>query len=74
MNKPITILRNDYMSNLCAITNNSGLPAFVMIDVLERMITQLNTLAQAELQRDITLYNDALAKEKNAEDKSNESE
>lgn len=62
--KPITVARNDYMQALCDISNNSGLPAFVMMEVVERLRMQLERLAQAELERDTKAFNEQSKREK----------
>lgn len=62
--KPITVARNDYMQALCDISNNSGLPAFVMMEVVERLKMQLERLAQAELERDTKAFNEQSKMEK----------
>ena len=62
-NKPLTVARNDYMQALCDASNNSGLPAFVMLEVIERMKIQLEQLAQAELERDMKVYQSAIEAE-----------
>jgi len=67
--KPITILRHEYMQDLCRITNESELPAFVKLEVIERLKSQLENLAQAELERDFTLYRQDVAKEKTVDQK-----
>lgn len=64
MNKPITVARNEYMQALVDITNQSGLPYFVIVDVLERMKSQLEKLAEAQLQQDTAAYAKVLEKEK----------
>ena len=64
MNKPITVARNEYMQALVDITNQSGLPYFAIVDVLERMKSQLEKLAEAQLQQDTAAYAKALEKEK----------
>lgn len=64
MQKPLTLLRNDYMNALANLSNQSGLPAFVMLEVVERMKSQLEKLAEAQLQQDTAAYAKALEKEK----------
>ena len=61
--KPITVARNDYMRAVCDITNNAGLPAFMVIDVLEKFISEMNRLAEAELSRDTAAYRQAVERE-----------
>lgn len=58
--KPITVARQQFIEQLCSIVNNSGLPAFVISDVLERVLFEVKTLAKAELQRDMEQYKSRL--------------
>ena len=50
--KPITVARRDYMQSVVDLTNNSGLPAFVMVEVLEHALNELRPMMNAELKRD----------------------
>lgn len=70
ISKPITIARNEYMQAICDISNNSGLPAFVMLEVVERLKSQLEGLVQAELERDTVAYKNAMANENSENAKS----
>ena len=56
LQKPITVARNDYMQSLCDLTNASHLPAFVVVDVLERFAREISRLAESELSRDRAAY------------------
>ena len=49
--KPITLARHDYMQGIVALTNQSGLPAFVMVEVLEQTARELRPLMDAELKK-----------------------
>ena len=70
--KPLSVVRSEYMEKLYIITNNSGLPAFVILDVLEHLTENVRELAKSELARDTLAYKDALKAEQ--EKKENESE
>lgn len=63
MNKPITIARRDYLHGIVDLSNKSMLPAFVMVDVLERVTNELRQLAEGELKHDEATYRAALQKE-----------
>ena len=52
MNKPITVARNEFSEALVSLVNNSGLPAFVMRQVLAQMDNALSQLEQAQLEQD----------------------
>lgn len=62
MHKPITVSRQDYITSICDLTNNSGLPAFVVIDVLESVLRELRPMVENEYKRDKAAY-EAASKE-----------
>ena len=63
LKKPVTVARRDYMQGIVNLTNSSGLPAFVMVEVLENTLKELRPLMSSELKRDEALYRQALVKE-----------
>ena len=52
MEKPITVARNEFSEALVSLVNNSGLPAFVMRQVLAQMDSALAQLEQVQLEQD----------------------
>lgn len=50
MEKPLVIARSEFVDNVCNLINESGLPAFVMREVLERITKTLIEMEQAELE------------------------
>lgn len=56
MNKPLTVARYDLINAICDAINNSGLPAFVVVECLERILNETKNIADAEYQRDLQLY------------------
>ena len=67
MQKPITIAHNDYVNTIVNATNQSGLPAFVMIPVLKDVIRELEQIAQNDLAHDLQLYRQSI-EQKNMND------
>ena len=63
MNKPYTMLHHEYRQKIIDITNASPLPAFIKADVLERLVINLRSLAEKELNRDVAKYRNELQKE-----------
>ena len=61
--KPITVARRDYMKGIVDLTNNSGLPTFVVVEVLEKTLKELRPLMDIELKREEAFYREALIKE-----------
>ena len=58
-NKPISLARKEYIQTICATTNNCGLPAFVVVDVLERILSEMRKAADTELKRDEAMWHKA---------------
>ena len=53
MQKPITVMREEFIGGVVALVNESTLPAFVKLDVLTNCVRELQALAKAEYQRDL---------------------
>ena len=53
MQKPITISQREYIDAIVKLTNECNLPAFLKIDILEKVIGQLRPLIDREYQRDM---------------------
>ena len=66
-NKPITVAREDFARTIINEINASGLPAFVIADVLGGMTNDAQQRMNAEYRRDLQAYQDALAKEQETE-------
>ena len=64
MNKPITVAHCDFMEALAKVCNESELPAFVKIDVLDKALVQLRKFADDEYRKDNEQYQKALQNEK----------
>ena len=54
--KPLTVARHDYMQTMVDATNNSNLPAFVIVEVLENLLREMRPMMDAELKRDLASY------------------
>lgn len=63
MLKPLTVARNDYMTEICNLTNNSNLPAFVIVEVLESILREVRPMIDTELKRDMATYRAAMQNE-----------
>lgn len=67
--KPATVAIYELKKGIIDTINNSGLPAEVIKYVLADIANSLNELAQQQLQEDMRIYQENLAKEKDdAED------
>lgn len=54
--KSLIIARMEYAQQIISACNNSGLPAFIMADVIKDVLTKLKRLADEEYQRDLQEY------------------
>lgn len=61
--KPITLLRNDFVTNIVELCNNSGLPFFAVEDVLKGLIQEVHTAAQQQLSEDTKRYQELIKKQ-----------
>lgn len=58
---PITIARNDCINRVCDALNESGLPAFAKVDLMERILAELRPMMDVEYQKDLEAYRRAEA-------------
>lgn len=59
INKPITIVRAEFISNLVNLINKSTLPPFVMEPILKEVYSEVKTLAQKQYEMDVAKYEQA---------------
>lgn len=67
-NKPITVLRAEFIKDIVGTINASHLPAFIKVEVLERVLAQLRPQVDAELKRDTSAYESANHNDKQEEE------
>ena len=60
MNKPSTIIYEEFKQNLASLINNCGLPAFVIEPVLRDYTNEIKSLAQRQYQLDKAEYDEFL--------------
>ena len=70
MQKPITVARREFREDLQYLLNQSGLPAFVMLQPMYEAIAQLETLDEKQYQRDLDEWNKAVTLDGEQADKS----
>lgn len=63
MNKPITLLRQEFMQKQIDLINNSGLPAFILADILREGVQELEKAAQEQYQADKAAWEEQLQKQ-----------
>ena len=59
--KPITVARRDYMNTIIDVTNNSELPAFVVAEILEKILSQVKEAETQQLKHDEAEWHKACA-------------
>ena len=63
MNKPISIAINETKNTMIEAINASGLPACILLEILNSLSSQINTIAKSELEKDTKDYVEALKAE-----------
>lgn len=60
MEKPATILHKEFREKIVEAINTSGLPAFVLVPVLESALNQVKEIADEQYANDIETYTAAI--------------
>ena len=55
-NKPITILRDEFIDAVVNLCNNSGLPFFVVEDVLKSLLQEIHNASLQQIDADKKQY------------------
>ena len=63
MNKPLSLIYEDFKQELADLINNSGLPAFIIESVLQNYLIETRTIVKKQYQVDKTQYEKSLLKE-----------
>lgn len=58
--KPVTILRQEFIENFAKLINESGLPAFIIGDVLSGILSEVRALAERQYNNDRENYEKSL--------------
>ena len=59
MEKPITLRREEFVNELVKLVNDSGLPAFVLRDILRDVTVQVDNLARQQYEADKKAFGEA---------------
>lgn len=62
--KPITVAREEFKQNILQLCENSGLPPFIVEDVLKYFLEQVHIAAIEQYKRDKEEYEQAIKAEK----------
>ena len=66
-NKPLSVARREYIQSVVDLTNNSGLPMFTIVDILDGILKDARNLAETEYQRDLAAYKQQEGAEEHAD-------
>ena len=61
--KPITILRQEFIDNLIKLCNDSGLPFFVIEDILKELVQEVHTASNEQYKKAKEEYEQVLKQE-----------
>ncbi len=59
MDKPLTVARQEFAENIVEVINNSGLPAFVMLEIVQSCERELTKLSQTQYEKDKAEYEES---------------
>ncbi len=65
MDKPATLLRQEFIEKQIELINGSGLPAFVLVDIMEETIQELRRLAKEQYLKDKQAWDEHLKEAEN---------
>lgn len=55
-NKPITLIREDFIHNIVDLCNNSDLPFFIIEDVLKNLLQEIHSANLQQIEEDKQRY------------------
>ena len=62
---PITVAREETKKKLVDVLNNSGVPAFVLVDILQNLLLELRQIERQQLEADRQKYEAELDEDEN---------
>lgn len=65
--KPASVRYNECIEQVCAVINSYSLPAFVTLNILEKVTAEARRLAETEYQRDMETYQKQIAEQSDTE-------
>lgn len=69
MEKPLSVVREEFVDKLVSLINNSGVPMFVVLDVLKGAVEEVRDAARREYDEDLRKYEKS-QEEKNEDESS----
>lgn len=68
MNKPISVVYEEFKDELANLINNSGLPAFVVEPVLQDYLNEIKIIKEKQYQMEKAQYEESIKKETEQEE------
>ena len=62
--KPLTVMREEFVDNLINLINSSGLPFFIVLDVMKSAQTEVQEAAKKQYEEDLKKYSESSEDEK----------
>ena len=59
LNKPITIVRAEFISNIANLINNSTLPPFIIEDILKGVYLEIKDVVRKQYELDVKKYEES---------------
>lgn len=60
MNKPISVVREEFKQNLISLVNGSELPMFVVEPIISEILAEVRAVSKAQLELDKKRYEESL--------------
>ena len=65
--KPLTVASDDFLNNVVGLINNSGLPFFIVENILQDCLREVHKASQQQLQSDKVQYEKLLKEQSEKE-------
>lgn len=73
INKPITLVKEEFSQNLISLINESKLPLFIIEPILKEILSEVQINVKRQLEMDRAEYNKALEEQREQTDKKEKS-
>lgn len=71
--KPLSLLKNEYICGIVELTNNSGLPLFVVEYLLKDLLGEVHRAANKQEEDELSSYNNMVKNNTDTENDASES-
>lgn len=63
--KPVTLVRQEFINDITKLINESSLPAFVIEDILEKILKQVHDLTNIQYEQEKKRYEELISENNN---------